>query len=121
MHKQGTLPNGPGSESGSLEARSPHADASEYSSRFEWDPDKNASNKLKHGIDFVTAQAIWDDPCRAVLDSTLSDEPRQLTIGLVHGRMYTAITTTRGDIIRIISVRRSRKEEEVHHAGQNDN
>eukprot|EP01036_Dinobryon_divergens_P001263 gene1263-1646_t len=29
--------------------------------RFEFDPLKSASNKAKHGIDFVEAQALWQD------------------------------------------------------------
>ena len=28
---------------------------------FEFDPIKSASNKAKHGIDFVEAQALWQD------------------------------------------------------------
>ncbi len=29
---------------------------------FEVDSDKSATNKQKRGIDFVRAQALWDDP-----------------------------------------------------------
>ena len=29
--------------------------------RFEFDADKSAGNKDKHGINFVEAQALWDD------------------------------------------------------------
>ena len=29
---------------------------------FEFDPHKSASNKIKHGIDFVEAQALWQSP-----------------------------------------------------------
>jgi len=82
---------------------------------FEWDPAKSALNKVKHGLDFDEALAIWLDPGRAVVDSKYTTEPRQLTIGLLDGRMYTAITTIRGGAIRIISVRRSRREEEELH------
>jgi uncharacterized DUF497 family protein len=32
--------------------------------RFEFDAAKSAANKLKHGIDFVEAQALWADPDR---------------------------------------------------------
>jgi uncharacterized DUF497 family protein len=28
---------------------------------FEFDPKKSASNKVKHGIDFAEAQALWLD------------------------------------------------------------
>ena len=86
--------------------------------RFEWDPAKSASNKIKHGVDFEEARVIWQDPDRAVVQSTVSTEPRQMTTGLLNGKMYTAITTMRGDAIRIISVRRARKVEEARHGGQ---
>jgi uncharacterized DUF497 family protein len=31
---------------------------------FEWDDEKNHMNMSKHGIDFDTAKALWDDPNR---------------------------------------------------------
>ena len=31
---------------------------------FEFDPRNSASNKKKHGIDFIEAQVLWDDPDR---------------------------------------------------------
>ncbi|MDR1151565.1 MAG: BrnT family toxin [Bifidobacteriaceae bacterium] len=82
---------------------------------FEWDPAKSASNKTKHGVDFEEAQAIWRDPDRAVVQSSWSAELRFMTTGLLHGRMFTAITTMRGDAIRIISVRRARRVEAARH------
>jgi hypothetical protein len=39
------------------------------------------------------------------------DEPRSLLIGQINGIMWSAIITYRDENIRIISVRRSRKEE----------
>jgi hypothetical protein len=29
--------------------------------KFEFDPNKSASNKIKHGIDFEEAQKLWLD------------------------------------------------------------
>ena len=80
--------------------------------RIEWDPAKSESNKTKHGVDFTEAQTIWQDPFRAVLESLYEGEARQLTIGMLNGKLYTVVTTTRGGAIRIISVRRSRRDEE---------
>ena len=31
---------------------------------FEFDPNKSASNLEKHGIDFITAQQLWQDDYR---------------------------------------------------------
>lgn len=78
---------------------------------FEFDPAKSASNKEKHGLDFVEAQELWADS-RAIDLAVLSfGEPRRLVIGLIGARHWTAVWTPRGQNIRIISVRRSRKDE----------
>jgi uncharacterized protein len=78
---------------------------------FEYDPDKSAANLAKHGIDFEQAQALWLDDARVVVKVRTSDEPRSLTIGLIGERLWTAVHIPRGEAIRIISVRRARKEE----------
>ena len=44
--------------------------------RFEFDAAKSAANKLKHGIDFVEAQALWADPDRLETPARTVDEPR---------------------------------------------
>ena len=79
--------------------------------KFEFDQRKNHSNKKKHGIDFVEAQKIWDDPDLLASPARTTDEPRILVIGTIQGRHCSAIITDRSDCIRIISVRRSRSAE----------
>jgi len=78
---------------------------------FEFDDNKSLSNKMKHGIDFKQAQKLWDDPDLIEIPVRTSDEPRFLVIGKIDGRYWSGIITYRGDKIRIISVRRARKEE----------
>ena len=78
---------------------------------FEFDIKKSDSNKTKHGIDFFEAQALWDDPDLVEVPLTTSDEPRFLVIGKISEKYWSGIITYRNDKIRIISVRRSRKEE----------
>ena len=78
---------------------------------FEFDINKSVSNKSKHGIDFIQAQAIWDDPDILEIPTKVKDEPRFLVIGRCDGKHWSAIITYRGGKIRIISVRRSRPEE----------
>ena len=78
--------------------------------KFEFDPAKSASNKLKHGLDFVEAQALWESPTTE-LRSKNPTEPRSLVIGKIRETFWTAIVTRRCGAIRIISVRRSRHEE----------
>ena len=78
---------------------------------FEFDSRKSGTNKRKHGIDFVKAQALWDDPDLIEIPARTADEPRSVVIGKIGSRHWSAIITHRDDGIRIISVRRSRKEE----------
>jgi uncharacterized DUF497 family protein len=78
---------------------------------FEFDSNKSKSNKRKHGIDFVEAQALWEDPDLIEIPVRTSDEPRFLVIGKISGKPWSGVITYRGEKIRIISVRRSRKEE----------
>ncbi|HUT84885.1 MAG TPA: BrnT family toxin [Thermodesulfobacteriota bacterium] len=78
---------------------------------FEFDSEKSDGNKKKHGIDFYEAQAIWDDPDSIEIPVKTSDEPRFLVIGKISGKYWSGVITYRGEKIRIISVRRSRKEE----------
>ena len=87
---------------------------------FEFDPDKSAANLAKHGIDFEAAQALWDDDLRLVVDAPFLSEPRQLVIGQIDGKVWTAIITQRGETIRIISVRWSRDDEERRYGFQDD-
>ena len=79
--------------------------------RFDFDADKSASNKQKHGIDFIEAQVLWDDPDYIEVPARTEDEPRFLVIGKIGDRHWSGVITYRTDTVRIISVRRSRKEE----------
>ncbi len=80
---------------------------------FEFDPQKSDSNKIKHGIDFNEAQELWDDPDLIEIPIRTSDEPRYLVIARISREHWSAVITYRGEKIRFISVRGSRKEE-VH-------
>ena len=78
---------------------------------FEFDRRKSQTNKKKHGIDFVEAQALWNDPDRVEIPAVTIDEPRFIVIGKISDTYWSTIITYRGEKIRIISVRRSRREE----------
>jgi hypothetical protein len=78
---------------------------------FEFDSRKSNGNKKKHGIDFDEAQALWDDPDLIEISVKTSDEPRFLIIGKITEKHWSGVITYRSEKIRIISVRRSRKEE----------
>jgi uncharacterized DUF497 family protein len=78
---------------------------------FEFDPQKSESNRAKHGIDFIDAQTLWEDPDLIEVTARTSDEPRALVVGMIGGKHWSAVITYRKERIRIISVRRSRDSE----------
>lgn len=78
---------------------------------FEFDLQKNTINKEKHGIDFLEAQALWDDPELVEIPARTSDEPRFIVVGRISGKHWSAVITYREERVRIISARRSRPEE----------
>ena len=80
---------------------------------FEFDARKSAANRRKHGIDFVKAQALWDDPPRVEIPARTTDEPRTLIVGKIGSTHWAAVITQRRGRLRLISVRRARKEEVV--------
>jgi uncharacterized protein len=82
---------------------------------FEFDPEKSAANRVKHGIDFDEAQALWNDARLLEAPAKTSDEPRFFAIGRIGEKHWSAVVTRRGEALRIISVRRSRKEEIAHY------
>jgi uncharacterized DUF497 family protein len=82
---------------------------------FEFDNTKSESNLAKHGIDFVDAQLLWNDPMLLEIAAKTEDESRFLMIGLIGAKHWSAVITYRGtdakQVIRLISVRRARTEE----------
>ena len=75
--------------------------------KFEWDDQKAAANRAKHGISFETARKAFKD--RSAVDQ-LDDreeynEERFTLIGMAGGRLLFVAYTLRDDRIRIISAR----------------
>ena len=80
---------------------------------FEFDAAKSKTNNSKHGIDFVEAQSLWNDPMLLEIPAKTDDEPRYLVVGRIAEKHWSAVITYRGKSIRLISVRRARTEEVV--------
>jgi len=85
---------------------------------FEFDSTKSDGNKKKHGIDFYEAQALWNDSDFIEIPVKTNDEPRFLVIGKIAEKRWSGVITYRGEKVRIISVRRFRKEEVDIYEGQ---
>ena len=83
---------------------------------FEWDEEKRRTNIAKHGVDFVRAAAVFDGRPHLDLQSSLAGEPRLLRIAMLDGAFCTVVWTRRAaDVVRIISVRRSRDVEKARY------
>jgi uncharacterized protein len=78
---------------------------------FEWDEDKKNSNLVKHGIDFEDAIEIFDGPL-LVRRSDRQNEERWVAIGSLEERLIAVAFTRRANVVRIISARCARKNEE---------
>ncbi len=79
--------------------------------KFAFDINKSKGNQEKHGIDFVEAQQLWNDPDLIQIPSRSLDEERFIMIGIILDKTWSAIIAYRDDHMRIISVRRSREKE----------
>lgn len=80
---------------------------------FEWDHNKATVNLDKHGVDFADAATVFDDSNAVTIDDPDHNEERFITIGMdAYGRILVVVYTWRGDVIRIISARKSTKHEQ---------
>ncbi|NJM32399.1 MAG: BrnT family toxin [Limnobacter sp.] len=90
--------------------------------KFEWDPHKGATNKLKHGVGFEEAQSVfYDEYAIQFYDEAHSEqEDRFLMLGLSNqSRVLLVCHCERadGEIIRIISARKATNTERKHYKG----
>ncbi len=80
--------------------------------KFEWDEEKNRSNKQKHSISFNKAKETFEDDNAVEFIGKSKAEPRILRIGRTLGKVLIAIVyTMRQTAIRIISARQASKKE----------
>jgi hypothetical protein len=80
---------------------------------FEWDADKAARNRLRHGVPFELACEVFFDPFARWLDATHSDEVRDAAVGRTDSQalLYVVHVTRHEEVIRIVSARRATSEE----------
>ena len=82
--------------------------------QFEWDPNKDAENRKKHGLSFDEASTVFGDPLALTIedpDHSL-DEARFLTIGHSKSQALIVVAHTEQEgVIRIISAREPSRQE----------
>lgn len=91
---------------------------------FEWDRNKAASNLRKHGVSFIEASEIFNDPLAIKLrdDEHSEKEERWVTIGQVRSmRIVVTVHTWQEDddniYVRIISARKATVHEIKNYEG----
>ncbi|MFH1772085.1 MAG: BrnT family toxin [Candidatus Omnitrophota bacterium] len=77
---------------------------------FEYDANKSAANKQKHGVDFEETKVLWVQD-NVILSALTRGEQRYMIIGKIEASLYSCIFTLRKNKIRVISCRRSREQE----------
>lgn len=81
---------------------------------FEWDEQKRLINLQKHGFDFVGIEVVFSDDKQTILDDRFDyDETRFVTFGFLEGRVVAVVHTDTDETIRIISVRKATKNEQL--------
>jgi len=88
--------------------------------RAVWDSEKELANIRKHGVDFVEAATVFNDPdVRWLPDlahSTVAEERTVATGYTDRDRLLVVVTTeVDPDTVRIISARRATKRERHDH------
>jgi len=88
-----------------------------YRCWVEWDETKNEVNRTKHGIDFETAQLVFDDPCCVTFVERVTEgEVRWHAIGSIESLIVLVVAHTyreeaSDEVVRIISPRLATRRE----------
>lgn len=83
----------------------------------EFDAEKNAANLCRHGIGLVRFQDLEFDTAVTEEDRRKDyGERRFRVLGFIDGWLHTAAITHRGEMIRVISLRRANRREEKSYA-----
>ncbi|MGH7153817.1 MAG: BrnT family toxin [Acetobacteraceae bacterium] len=80
---------------------------------IEFDPTKDAANRAKHGVSLILGAILLENRIGEVVDVRRDyNEPRFNVFGLVAGRLFVGTFTMRGEVFRVISVRKASKQEQ---------
>ena len=83
---------------------------------YEWDEAKRQANLRKHGVDFEQVEGFsWEYSISSEDSLPTHGEQRMVTIGPIGLRLYVLVWTSRGDIIRVISLRPATRQERKRH------
>ena len=84
--------------------------------RIEFDPAKDAANRATHGVSLALAETLdWDAALVWVDDRFEYDELRMIALAPKTSILYFVAFVERGEVRRIISLRRATRREVVHY------
>lgn len=78
---------------------------------YDWDAGKRTATRAMHGVNFAVVEQYWE--CAIVADDQRRDygERRRIAIGRIGLRLYVMVFTQRGDVIRVIGLRKANPRE----------
>ncbi|RLD07121.1 MAG: BrnT family toxin [Chloroflexota bacterium] len=81
--------------------------------KFEWDDNKRRINLRKHGLDFTNAYRAFNEDAFVITDDREDyNESRYILLGFMREHIVVIAFTVRGDVIRVISMRKANKREQ---------
>jgi uncharacterized DUF497 family protein len=87
--------------------------------KLTYDPNKDATNIIKHGLSLADALLVFEAPDKLTLKSTKGDEARLMDVAMVAvaGVLLALVYVMREpDEVRAISLRRASKQERTLYA-----
>jgi uncharacterized protein len=80
----------------------------------EYDPDKDAANRAKHGLPLALGVSVLENCVGEIVDDRRAyGEIRINAFGLVENRLFVCTHTMRGETHRLISVRKANRQEQT--------
>ncbi len=80
--------------------------------KIEFDPDKDEANRLKHSVPLAAAERIDLDQAVRFEDRRFDyGETRFIAYGPIDGRLHCVWYTLRGDVVRVIGLRKANDRE----------
>ncbi len=84
--------------------------------QIDFDPAKDSANEKKHGVSLALAKELdWDAALVWIDDRFENDEWRMIALAPKTGILYYVAFVDRGEVRRIISLRRANRREVNHY------
>ncbi|SFB96875.1 hypothetical protein SAMN05216321_102336 [Cupriavidus sp. OV038] len=83
---------------------------------IEFDAAKDLVNRFKHGVSLEVAVMLDLDAAQVVIDTPYDyNEARTIAVGPIGQRIYVMVYTMRGNVMRVISLRKANRREVLNY------